>query len=117
MIDFIEKLNSFFVNKVYAGSLSETLNEKVGALEGDVGSNKEELVGKIIDIAVPLGVASAVLLLAYGGYMLMASKGNPDKLQEARGIITNAIIGLLVILLSVAILLIISNSLDLGIYN
>ncbi|MGI5898062.1 MAG: hypothetical protein ACOX6Q_02790 [Candidatus Dojkabacteria bacterium] len=115
MMVIIEKLNSLFVGKAYAG-LSDTLNRNVGALGEGFGDEKD-FVGKIIDVAVPLGVGCAVILLAYGGYMLIASKGNPDKLQEAQGIITNAIIGLLVVLLSVSILLIISSSLDLGIYE
>jgi len=49
--------------------------------------------------------------------LLISSQGSPDKLQEARSVITNAIIGLLVVLLCVAILLLISRSLQLNIYE
>jgi cell division protein FtsX len=49
--------------------------------------------------------------------MMMTSQGNPDKLQEAKQVITNAIIGFVVILLCVAILLLISNTLGLNIYG
>lgn len=107
----------FFLQKAYAGSLGDSLNSAVSGLSG--GSIKDEngLVEQIVKIAVPLGIGCAVLLVVYGGYMLMSSQGNPDKLQEAKGVITNAIIGLLVVLLSAAILLLISNSLGLEIYN
>ena len=71
----------------------------------------------IVKIAVPLGVISVVLLVVYAGYLLMSSQGNPDKLKEGKDIITNAIIGFVVVLLSVAILILISNTLGLDIYG
>lgn len=49
---------------------------------------------------------------------MSSSEGNPDKLQEAKSVITNAVIGLLVVLLSTVILLIIGNTIRPGeIYN
>jgi hypothetical protein len=49
--------------------------------------------------------------------MLISSQGNPDKLREGREVLTNAIIGFFIVVLSIVILLLISNSLDLNIYN
>lgn len=116
-MEIIEKLNDLFLQKAYAASLGDSLNDAVSGLSGDSIKDENDLINQIVKIAVPLGIACAVLLLVYGGYMLMSSQGNPDKLQEARGVITNAIIGLLVVLLSVSILLLISNSLGLEIYS
>ena len=45
----------------------------------------------------------------------MSSQGNPDKLQEGKEVITNAIIGFAIVLLSVAILYLISNTLGIDI--
>lgn len=110
-------LKDLLVNKAYAaGTLSDILSDKVGALNSGFNT-KEDFVWKIVDLAVPLGIACAVLLLGYGGYLLISSQGNPDKLQDARSVITNAIIGLLVVLLCVAILLLVSRSLELNIYE
>ncbi len=104
------------VPKAYA-SLGSDLSEKLTELQNTNAGSDKDFVGVIMDIAIPLSVISVVLLLIYGGYMLMSSKGDPDKLQEAKQVITNAIIGFVVILLCVAILILISNTLGLGIYE
>jgi len=52
-----------------------------------------------------LGIAGglAFLLIVSGGYILITSSGDPEKSQEARGIITAAISGLLFLIFSVFI--------------
>ena len=116
-MNIVDTINNLFpVQKAYA-SLGSTLSGKLEALEGATASNSEGLVTIVKNIAIPLSVICVVLLLIYGGYMLMSSKGDPDKLQEAKQVITNAIIGFVVILLCVAILILISNTLGLGIYE
>ncbi len=97
--------------------MGSSLSEKLQSLENANAANENDLVRIVTDIATPLSVICVVLLLIYGGYMLMSSKGDPDKLQEAKQVITNAIIGFVVILLCVAILILISNTLGLGIYG
>ena len=116
-MNIIDTISNFFpVQKAYA-SLGSSLSEKLQSLENASASNENDLVGIVKDIAIPLSVICVVLLLIYGGYMLMSSKGDPDKLQEAKQVITNAIIGFVVVLLCVAILILISNTLGLGIYG
>ena len=115
-MNIVETINSLVAQKAYA-SLGSTLNDRLTEL-GNTGTVDENgLISTITGIAIPLSVICAVLLLVYGGFMLMSSQGDPDKLQEAKQIITNAIIGFVVILLSVAILLLISNTLGLNIYE
>jgi amino acid transporter len=46
-----------------------------------------------------LGVA-AVLIIIYGGFLWMSAGGDPEKVGKAKKIITQAIIGLIIILLS-----------------
>jgi len=72
-------------------------------------------VGNILDIAIPVSVFACVVLLAYAGYMMITSQGNPEKLAEAKEVVTNALTGFAVILLSVVILVLINNALVLGI--
>jgi len=108
------KINGFLVQRAYAQSIGASLEE---GLNVDADTDMEGLIDRIVQIAVPVAVISAFVLLSYGGYLLISSQGNPDKLQEARSIITNAIIGLLVVVLSVAILLIINGTFGLGIFN
>ncbi len=114
MINIFLTINNFLVQRAYAQSIGASLEE---GLSVDSDTNVDSLIERIVRIAVPVAVISAFALLSYGGYLLISSQGNPDKLQEARSIITNAIIGLLVVVLSVAILLIISGTFDLNIFN
>ena len=108
-------LNVFTATKVYAAtSLSDTLS---GTLSQDSLDNIEsdaEFVNWIIKISIPLGVTCAFVLLVYAGYMMVTSQGNPDKLQESREVITNAIIGFVVIVLSVTLLYLFKDTLGLS---
>lgn len=113
----LDTLNMFFVEKVYAQSLGSSLGDKLNEIENGTVGDEKDLVKTIVSIAIPLGVISVVLLVVYAGYLLMSSQGNPDKIKEGKDIITNAIIGFVVVLLSVAILILISNTLGLGIYG
>ena len=107
MMDIFLRINNFLVQKVYASSLGDTLDSE---LEVQPDTDIDALGGKIVKISVPVAVIAAFILLSYGGYLLISSQGNPEKLQEARSLITNAIIGLLVVVLSIVILLIISGT-------
>lgn len=92
--------------KIYASSLSDALkgiNDAANA--SDVGS----FMDSIVSLAVPLAAFSVFVLLAFAAYQLMTSRGDPDKLKQGKEVITNAIIGFLFVLMSVAILLLISN--------
>ena len=113
----LDTLNIFLTQKVSAQSLGSSLGGELDKLEDGTVSDESSFVGMIVRIAVPLGVISVVLLVVYAGYLLMSSQGNPDKLKEGKDIITNAIIGFVVVLLSVAILILISNTLGLDIYG
>ena len=99
--------------KIYASSLSDALNGLYDAANSsDVGS----FMDSVISIAVPLAAFSVFVLLAFAAYQLMTSRGDPDKLKQGKEVITNAIIGFLFVLMSVAILLLLSNlfGIDLG---
>jgi hypothetical protein len=113
-MNIIESINNLLITKVYAQSLGDSL---ATITSEDGPSDAEGLVDSIVGIAVPLASMSVVVLVVYAGYILMSSQGNPDKLKEGKEVLTNAIIGFLVILLSVAILLLLSNTLGLDIYN
>ncbi len=100
-------------SKIYASSLSEILtNLQEGAENSDgLGSFMET----ILNVAIPLSTISVFVLLSFAAYKLMTSQGNPDKLKDAKEQIANAITGFIFILLSVAILLLLSNILKIDI--
>ncbi|KUK76775.1 MAG: Uncharacterized protein XD93_0722 [candidate division WS6 bacterium 34_10] len=54
----------------------------------------------VIDWLVPIGVIISLVFIIIGGYMWMTSAGNPDKVKQAQGTLTWAILGLVLILLA-----------------
>lgn len=117
-MELLYKIHSFFLQKAYAAGLGDELTTRIGDIENTEANLDDPagpLVEMIIQIAVPLAVVCLIVLVAYASYMLISSQGNPDKLKEGKEVLTNAIIGFLVILLSVAILLIVAGTLGLDI--
>lgn len=55
---------------------------------------------KALDFLLPFGVVLSIIFIIIGGYMWMTSAGNPDKVKQAQGTLTWAIIGLVLILLA-----------------
>lgn len=104
---------TIFSSKIYASSLTGLLSQ----LESTAQSNTDvgAFVNAVIDIAIPFSALCVFLLLSFAAYKLMTSRGNPDKLNEAKEQITNAIIGFIFIILSVAILMLLSNILKINI--
>jgi hypothetical protein len=54
----------------------------------------------VISWLVPIGVILSLVFIIMGGYMWMTSAGNPDKIRQAKGTLTWAILGLILILLA-----------------
>ncbi|OGC45355.1 hypothetical protein A2400_00990 [candidate division WS6 bacterium RIFOXYB1_FULL_33_14] len=100
-------------SKIYASSLSDILtNLQEGAESSeDLGS----FMATILNIAIPLSAISVFVLLSFAAYKLMTSQGNPDKLKDAKEQIANAITGFIFIILSVAILYLLSSILKINI--
>ncbi len=61
-------------------------------------------VQTLLNIGFGMAGGIAFLLILYGGFQIIVSAGNPEKLNEAREIVTAAIVGLLFVLFSVFIL-------------
>ncbi|KKP65885.1 MAG: hypothetical protein UR61_C0009G0002 [candidate division WS6 bacterium GW2011_GWE1_34_7] len=100
-------------SKIYASSLSDILNNLQTQTEDSNGLGS--FMEAIINFAIPLSAISVFVLLSFAAYKLMTSQGNPDKLQDAKEQISNAIIGFIFIILSVAILALLSNILNIDI--
>ncbi len=87
--------------------------EAVGEAGGIAGGETDLLViiGRIINIA--LGFVGIVLLviLLYAGYEWMTSGGDPAKVDSAKTRIRNAVIGLVILMMSFAIVNFIMNAL------
>jgi glucose uptake protein GlcU len=80
-------------------------------LPGSQQSDAKGLVGNIINIILPVVGIVAVLFIIIGGFQLITSRGNEEQAESGKKTLTNAIIGLVVILLSYVIVNVIINSL------
>jgi hypothetical protein len=69
----------------------------------DVGSIQEFIL-KIIGWLLFFGAVIAVVYLIWAGYQYITAGGDPEKATKAKTAIINAIIGIVVIILSYAIL-------------
>ena len=65
----------------------------------------------IMEIVFPLAAIVCVVFIIIGGYMWIASAGDPSKVKQAQGTLTWAIIGLAFVLLSVLIIRTVVNAL------
>ncbi|MBU2051886.1 hypothetical protein KKH13_01615 [Patescibacteria group bacterium] len=58
----------------------------------------ELIVKNIFNIIIPLAGMAAFVVLIVGGFQYLTAGGDPKKVQQAQGIITGAIIGIIVTL-------------------
>jgi len=62
------------------------------------------LIGKIIKSAVGIVGSLALLLFIFGGFTWMTSGGNEEKVKKAQNILKSAVLGILIIFTSYALL-------------
>lgn len=71
---------------------------------GCVDTSTSGIIRFIYQLMVIIGAIISFISMLVGGYMFMTSGGDSDKVQKAKTVLTNAIIGLLVIIFAVVIL-------------
>lgn len=71
------------------------------------GSAQNEAARYVYLLAIGLGSGVAFLLILYAGMVIMTSSGDPQKLSSGKQLLTAALAGLILIILSVTILRII----------
>lgn len=67
-------------------------------------NDPEAFVGFFIKWGIGIGGGIAFLLIIYAGFQIMTASGNPDALKSGQELMTSAIAGLILIILSVFIL-------------
>jgi len=71
---------------------------------GCIHTGPEQFIGEILRIGVGIGGGVAFLLILLGGFQILTSAGNPEKLNAGKELVTSAITGLLIIIFSLFIL-------------
>lgn len=77
-------------------------------------TNLGQVIIAIVQILLVVAGSMAVIFLIWGGYKYIIARGNEDEVESAKKTISGAIIGLVVVILSFAIVSIISNILIAG---
>ncbi len=77
-------------------------------------SSLRDFIIRVINIALALAGLIAVFFLILGGFRYITSLGNEEAAGQAKKIILNAIIGIVIIILSFVIVRVISNAVASG---
>lgn len=65
--------------------------------DGVAAKTPAELVGSILGAALALVGIVFLVIMIYGGFTWMTAEGDKDKIEKARGLIVNGVIGMIVI--------------------
>lgn len=82
-----------------------------GLVDGDVATfqSLETVFANIISAAMSLGIVALFIMFLVGGFSFLFAAGDAKKLEQARGTLSNAIVGLVIIVASYLILRIIAT--------
>lgn len=76
----------------------------LGCIPYGEGGNATSIVQAFIRIGLGIGGGVVVLMVLAGGFILSTSQGDPKRVDEAKAMITSAIMGLVFIIFSITIL-------------
>jgi len=102
---FIRIANAFEVNPFDPLNVSGNLKLD----EGKVVESLSPIAINIIKIFIGSVGIIFLFIIIYSGFVLIFSKGNSEKIKEIMGIISKAIIGIVIIFFSYAIIMFIMN--------
>ncbi len=75
-------------------------------------STVSDIINIIMDFLIPLSGAILFLILVWGGYSFMSSRGEAEKVKTAKAVITSGIIGFVLLIMSYFIVKFIAFLLD-----
>jgi cbb3-type cytochrome oxidase subunit 3 len=99
-------LNFSFLKSVLAAEPDESILGQLKSVSGKAGYGEEVVdenvlatkIGNIISIFLGFLGIIFFLFILYGGWIWMKAKGNEEQVTRAKDIITNSVIGILIIL-------------------
>lgn len=85
------------------GVINKAISKKLGT-DTNPSLVTSEFLSLMINLCMVIGCIIFVFMIFFGGYQWITSAGNKDGLQKAKSRITNALIGLVILLSLYAIL-------------
>ncbi len=86
-----------------AFALDTGLQKTAGAAGLPANNSIVIIIGQIIHIILGFLGVIFIILLIYGGFIRMTAAGNPETIKKSMGIITSAVIGIIIIIASYSI--------------
>jgi hypothetical protein len=106
---FVIALAPVFVGAQQSG-ISRSFNcDPSTGLNCSAGTNINQLIKTVINWALGITFAIAVLFMIIGGFWYITAGGNEEQADKGKKTIINAIIGVIVIILSYVIVNVVSN--------
>jgi len=100
------------------GTTNSGINTAIGCVPVLSDSTGTAFMGFVLKWALGIGGGIAFLLILYGGFMVMTSAGNPERLKAGQELLTSAISGLLLLIFSIVVLKFIGiDILQLGLFG
>ena len=101
-----------FNSVVFAGdSLGQSLVTNIENFgQTDSSQGIPHIVSRFVVVSVMVAIVSLLGIFIVAGYNIMSSQGNAEKLKNAQEMITNGIIGFLIVAFSIGIMYFITNS-------
>jgi hypothetical protein len=97
-----------FVQTVFAQNFGlNEVNSTIALVNGD----PRVIAARLIRVALGFLGLIALVIVLYGGFVWMTSGGNEEKISKAKKILTNGLIGLIIILMAVGITQYVLNTL------
>lgn len=75
----------------------------IGATNGGTGTTLPELIGRVINVLLSVLGIVFVCFVVYAGFLYLTAAGNPDTVKKAKALLTQAIIGIVIIVAAYAI--------------
>lgn len=93
---------------VYAADLfcegTKGIKTAIGCITADGIGGGNGIVSQLFKVGTGIAGGIAFLLILFGGFQIMTSTGNPEKLNEGKELVASAVTGLLMIIFSVFLL-------------
>jgi len=98
---------SVFALPIQAANIFDGIGENMTTFKDKSGLPKApdpvDVVIKIINLVLSFLALIFTIMILYGGFTYLTASGSPDKAKQALGIIKDSIIGIIIILISGAI--------------
>ena len=87
-------LSYFLPSFMLAETINSGLNNPIGDNTGDLYA----LVNAVLRVVVSIGTLVVVLAVVYAGFLFIAARGNPEKINQAKSVFLWTVVGAIVLL-------------------